>query len=207
MRKVDPAAVLLHLAKTLDVPATLDHFPGLSSTLLSRILAEAAGPVAGELFTKDPAPASGHRLPARVHAGSGQHAILHIDGGARGNPGPAGIGAVLTLPGKAPVGRGEFIGEATNNTAEYRALLLGLSLARLAGVRKLAVFSDSELLVRQMSGSYKVKHPELRLLHGKAHSAASLIGSVTYAHVPRAKNEAADRLVNLAIDARGPVTL
>jgi ribonuclease HI len=214
LRKVDPAAVLSCLAQTLDVSAVLARFPGLTRNALSRIIALAAGPATGDLFSF-PHPASGEA--ASAHAADGRRATsprpsagaatLHIDGGARGNPGPAGVGALLLVPGGEPVGRGEFIGEATNNVAEYRALLLGLALAREHGVCRLRVLSDSELLVRQMTGAYRVRHPELKLLHHKAQSAASHIGAISYAHIPREKNAGADDLVNRAIDARGKVTL
>jgi ribonuclease HI len=222
LRKADPGPVLRELARTLDVSATLACFPGLSAADLSRILAQAAGPVTGELFSSPPpaakeksadsrpsGPPAGRpaKKPAAHPAAAHGPATLHIDGGARGNPGPAGTGALLRIPGEEPVGRGEYIGEATNNTAEYRALLLGLALAREHKVDRLRVLSDSELLVRQMTGAYRVKHPDLKILHAKAQAAASHIESVSYAHIPREKNADADELVNRAIDARGKVSL
>jgi ribonuclease H / adenosylcobalamin/alpha-ribazole phosphatase len=129
-------------------------------------------------------------------------ARLSTDGGSRGNPGPAAYGYVLeSEDGHVLDARGEAIGTATNNVAEYRGLIAGLESALERGVDELEVVSDSELLVRQMQGEYKVKNETLRLLQGEAADLASGLKRVTYTAVRRAQNELADRLVNEALDA------
>jgi ribonuclease HI len=129
-------------------------------------------------------------------------AKLSTDGGARGNPGPAAYGYVLeTSDGTVLDARGETIGVATNNVAEYRALIAGLEAALTRGVTELEVVSDSELLVKQMQGEYKVKNAALRTLSLKAARLARELGAVTYKAVRREHNELADRLVNEALDA------
>jgi ribonuclease HI len=131
-------------------------------------------------------------------------ALLSTDGGARGNPGPAAYGYVLEAEdGTVLAAHGEAIGEATNNVAEYRALVAGLQKALELGVDQLDVVSDSQLLVRQMSGEYKVKSEALRTLSGEAAALARQLKRVTYRSVPREHNELADRLVNEALDAQG----
>jgi ribonuclease HI len=131
-------------------------------------------------------------------------ALLSTDGGARGNPGPAAYGYVLEAEdGTVLAAHGEAIGEATNNVAEYRALVAGLQKALEFGVDQLDVVSDSQLLVRQMSGEYKVKSEALRTLSGEAAALARQLKRVTYRSVPREHNELADRLVNEALDAQG----
>jgi ribonuclease HI len=129
-------------------------------------------------------------------------ARLSTDGGSRGNPGPAAYGYVLeSEDGHVLDARGEAIGTATNNVAEYRGLIAGLESALERGVDELEVVSDSELLVRQMLGEYKVKNETLRELQREAAELASQLSRVTYKAVRRADNELADRLVNEALDA------
>ena len=129
-------------------------------------------------------------------------ARLFTDGGARGNPGPAASAYVLKAEGGAVLdARGEAIGVATNNVAEYRALVAGLRKALELGVDELEVVSDSELLVRQMSGVYKVKNKALVDLSLEASRLAHEVGRVRYTAVRREQNEHADRLVNEALDA------
>lgn len=129
-------------------------------------------------------------------------ARLSTDGGARGNPGPAAYAFVLeTDDGHILDARGEAIGRATNNVAEYRALLAGLEAAAEAGVTELEVVSDSELLVKQMRGDYKVKNEALRELSLEAARLARRIGKVRYTAVRREHNELADRLVNETLDS------
>lgn len=129
-------------------------------------------------------------------------ARLHTDGGARGNPGPAAIGYVLEAEdGTVLDARGEAIGVATNNLAEYRALLAGLAAAIEQGVAELEVISDSELLVKQMRGEYKVKNEALRELWSESGRLARRLGRVEYRAVRREHNTLADRLVNEALDA------
>ena len=129
-------------------------------------------------------------------------ARLSTDGGARGNPGPAAFAYVLeTDDGTVLDARGEAIGVATNNVAEYRALVAGLEKAVELGVRELDVVSDSELLVKQMRGEYKIKNEVLRELADEAERLEDRLGRVTYIAVRREHNELADRLVNEALDA------
>ena len=129
-------------------------------------------------------------------------ARLFTDGGARGNPGPAAAAYVLEADdGTVLAAHGEAIGVATNNVAEYRALVAGLERARDAGVHELEVVSDSELVVKQMRGEYKVKKAALRVLSLEAARLAREIGAVRYTAVPREHNELADTLVNEVLDA------
>jgi ribonuclease HI len=129
-------------------------------------------------------------------------ARLFTDGGARGNPGPAAYAYVLEAEdGTVLDARGEAIGVATNNVAEYRALVAGLAKAVDAGVRDLEVVSDSELVVKQMRGEYRVKNRALQALSLEAVELARRIPEVTYTAVRREHNELADRLVNEALDA------
>jgi len=129
-------------------------------------------------------------------------AKLSTDGGARGNPGPAAYGYVLEAEdGTVLAARGEAIGVATNNVAEYRALVEGLRKALELQIGEVEVVSDSELLVRQMKGEYRVKNEALRALSLEAARLAREIGKVTYTAVRREHNELADRLVNEALDA------
>ena len=131
-------------------------------------------------------------------------AKLFTDGGSRGNPGPAAYAFVLEAEdGTVLDARGEAIGVATNNVAEYRALVAGLERAVEAGVDELEVISDSELLVKQMRGEYKVKNAALRELSFEAAQLERQIGRVTYRAVRREHNELADRLVNEALDRSG----
>jgi probable phosphoglycerate mutase len=129
-------------------------------------------------------------------------ARLSTDGGARGNPGPAAYGYVLEAEdGTVLDARGERIGIATNNVAEYRALIAGLEKAVELGIDELEVVSDSELLVKQMQGEYRVKNETLRGLNDEANSLERKLGRVRYTAVRREHNELADRLVNEALDA------
>ncbi len=129
-------------------------------------------------------------------------AKLFTDGGARGNPGPAAYGFVIEAEdGTVLAAHGERIGVATNNVAEYRALVAGLDKAAELGVGEVEVVSDSELLVKQMRGEYRVKNEALRDLSIQASRLARAVGKVTYTAVRREHNELADRLVNEALDA------
>lgn len=127
--------------------------------------------------------------------------IAHIDGGARGNPGPAGWGVVIQSADGAPVAElYGAIGSATNNVAEYSALLSALGWCVEHGATRAHVRSDSLLLVQQMLGKYRVRNEGLKPLHGRARLLAVRIGRVTYEHVPRESNREADRLANVAMD-------
>ena len=129
-------------------------------------------------------------------------ARLSTDGGARGNPGPAAFGYVLEAEdGDVLAAHGEAIGRATNNVAEYRGLVAGMAKAAELGVTELEVVSDSELLVKQMQGEYRVKNEALRALWEEANDLERRFARVRYSAVRRAHNELADRLVNEALDA------
>jgi ribonuclease HI len=127
--------------------------------------------------------------------------VIHVDGGARGNPGPAAIGVVVSDPeGMHVEDVAETIGVATNNVAEYRALLKGLERASALGATELEVINDSELVAKQLSGAYKVKHPAMRPLYEQARSAIGSFEKFSIRSVPRAENAEADALVNAALD-------
>ncbi|HTX60050.1 MAG TPA: ribonuclease HI family protein [Verrucomicrobiae bacterium] len=128
-------------------------------------------------------------------------ATLFADGGSRGNPGPAASGAVLLDAGGEVIAEsGRFLGVATNNVAEWTALLLGLEAAAERGIRRLAVRLDSELVVKQLRGEYRVKHADLQPLHRKATALLRRFEHVDVRHVPRKQNALADRLVNHVLD-------
>jgi ribonuclease HI len=128
--------------------------------------------------------------------------VVHVDGGARGNPGPAAVAAVATSTDGDELGeRNAFIGEATNNVAEYRALLLGLELARELGASDVEVVNDSELVARQIGGEYKVKHAGLRPLYLEAMRELRAFDSWAVRPVRREHNARADELVNEALDS------
>ena len=128
--------------------------------------------------------------------------VVHVDGGARGNPGPAAAAAVLSTPdGDVLDEASEFLGIATNNVAEYRGLLLGLARAKALGATEVDVVNDSELVAKQVNGQYKVKHPAMRPLYLDAMQALREFDSWSIRSVPRAQNAEADALVNQALDA------
>jgi ribonuclease HI len=128
--------------------------------------------------------------------------VVHVDGGARGNPGPAAVGIVVSTPeGDVLDETSAVIGDATNNVAEYRALLLGLERARALGATEVDVVNDSELVARQVQGAYKVKHPGLEPLHAAARQALEGFDRWGIRSVPRSENARADALVNEALDA------
>lgn len=136
-------------------------------------------------------------MSAEVH----QKLVLHVDGGARGNPGPAAIGVTLDAEDGSAVARvGERIGVSTNNVAEYRALIRGLELAAEHGAREVHVINDSELIARQVTGAYRVKHPNMQALHREALQALARFDRWRIESVPRARNAQADALVNRALD-------
>ncbi|PZS10235.1 MAG: ribonuclease H [Chloroflexi bacterium] len=133
-----------------------------------------------------------------------QKLIVETDGASRGNPGLAGAGVVI----KDEQGRnvetiGKFLGVTTNNQAEYHALITGLEAAARYEPQSVIVRMDSELLVKQMTGIYRVRHPEILPLFSKAADLSSRLPNVTFVHIPREKNPGADRIANMAIDTRG----
>jgi ribonuclease HI len=131
---------------------------------------------------------------------------LEFDGGSRGNPGPAGIGVVVRAEDGTPlVTLGRFIGKATNNVAEYRALITAMQEAQKLGGKRIIIRGDSELIIRQMTGVYKVKHPGMKVLFDEAQALIRQFQSAKVEHNLRHKNELADKLANLAMDRRADV--
>lgn len=134
--------------------------------------------------------------------GGAEPAVMHFDGGSRGNPGPAAWGyTIVAADGTALAAAGRTIGTATNNEAEYGGLIAGLARAHELGITHLTVQGDSKLVIEQMAGNWKVKAPGLQGLHRTARAHAGRLERVTYAHVRRGANADADRLVNAALDA------
>jgi ribonuclease HI len=128
--------------------------------------------------------------------------VVNVDGGARGNPGPAAIGVVVSEPDGTVIEEvAERIGVATNNVAEYRAVLKGIERAQALGAGEVELIGDSELIARQLTGAYKVKHPSMKPLHAEALAALSGFDRWRIQTVPRAQNARADALVNAALDA------
>ena len=183
------------IAEEESLDRTLARFPGLSRTDLVGVL------------LGRPAPS---HLPPRMHPSGPVHAVqphrklrVASDGAARGNPGPAGAGAVLfDEEGRVLERLGKFLGRQTNNVAEYQGLLLGVRRARELGAEELEVIADSELMIRQLSGAYQVRAPALRELHAEALSLLKAFRKVKLVHVPRAENAEADEMSNRAIDER-----
>lgn len=140
---------------------------------------------------------------AAVAAEAAKRTRLYTDGAARGNPGPAGAGAVIVNPDGHVVAKiGKFLGDSTNNVAEYMGLILGLKRAKAMGIRELEVLSDSELLVKQLHGDYAVKAEHLRPLHAEAQALIEGFSSIEVRHIPREENAQADAMSNRAIDER-----
>ncbi len=175
------AKVFAALAQGLDIPAVCRRF-GITREELAQLFQEAA-----TLFQQE-------------NAGPWR---LYVDGASRGNPGPAGAGAVLFDPGghqRAQDSR--YLGETTNNVAEYQAFLLGLELAQNLGVKNLHVFADSQLVVQQLKGAYQVKTPHLYPLWSQAQKALQKFDTCAISHLDRSLNREADRLARQAIDQR-----
>ena len=132
---------------------------------------------------------------------------LQFDGGSRGNPGPAGIGIVISSADGVPlVTLGRFIGRATNNVAEYRALITAMEEALKLGARKIIIRGDSELVIKQMKGEYRVKHPDMKPLYEEAQELLAQFDQAKIEHNLRGKNVLADKLANLAMDRKADVT-
>ena len=125
---------------------------------------------------------------------------IYTDGAARGNPGPAAFAYVIERPGDSTVEENGCLGDTTNNIAEYTALVRALEHAQRLGGRRLNIHSDSELMVKQMNGAYKVKHPGLQPLYRQAKELSRQFDRVTFRHIPREQNKRADRLGNAALD-------
>lgn len=131
-------------------------------------------------------------------------ATIHIDGASRGNPGEAAYAVVIDVPGRPPIEEAGALGKETNNVAEYTALTKALEKAKHLGLRRLRILSDSELLVKQMNGEYRVKNDDLRWLFNEAKGLINEFSSVTLTHVRREENKRADELCNEVLDAQKP---
>ena len=175
--------VLLSLARTLDVKAVLAEH-GIHNEDLQAVLLRAASALA----------------PAEETPAAEAAFTLYTDGASRGNPGPAGAGFVIYKDGKMLEGQAQYLGEMTNNQAEYNALALGLMRLTEIGAKRVKVRSDSELMVKQMKGEYRVKNPGLRPLVESAQKLARGFAEFVIEHVAREQNQEADRLSNRAID-------
>ncbi len=211
MRKFE---ALRLLAGTLSVRAIMDEHPELDGKALRALLLEAADAVKeGEIREaergaekrsgKGKAGQTGFAFEAPEGGQGGVSLRVHTDGASRGNPGEAGIGVVIEdQHGKEIKEIRRYIGKATNNQAEYTALLEGLKAAHELSADNLTVFADSELLVKQMKGEYRVKHPQLQPLFTQAKSLTLNFKYFNILHVPREKNAHADALANEAIDKK-----
>lgn len=201
----DPRDVLESFAASLDAGDVLARFPGLAREDLRRLIRDAAGRLPRPAARAVPAaPSCVAAAPPAAPAVWPEEVTVHIDGGSRGNPGEAGAGVYFQDRAGAHLESiSRFLGRATNNTAEYRALLIALARAREAGVRHLRVFSDSELLVNQVNGRYRTKVPHLQQFVQEAIRLMRDIGRVDVAHVRREKNTEADALANKAMDSGG----
>ena len=131
-------------------------------------------------------------------------AVIHIDGASRGNPGDAAYAVVIAVPGRPPIEESGVLGQETNNVAEYTALIKALEKARHLGLRRLAIHSDSELVVKQVKGEYKIKNDDLKWLADEAKTLMKEFVSVSLTHVRREQNKRADELCNIALDAAKP---
>ena len=202
----DPREVLEALAASLDAAEVLRLFPGLDREGLRRVVAEAATrvpPAARDVPPAVPAPEARPSDPGSWP----KDLVANIDGAARGNPGEAGAGVIIRSASGEVLDRiARYLGHATNNTAEYQALLVALARAREAGAERLRVRSDSELLVNQVNGRYKTRQPHLQQFLQEAIRLMRDIPRVDVMHVRRELNGDADALANQAIDehrARG----
>jgi ribonuclease HI len=165
-----------------------------ASALVSLARSMAAGGVAGDR----PKPRS---APGRDAPRGPERAVMYVDGASRGNPGPAAVAAVLYLPsGEELYSAGKKIGTATNNVAEYRAVIEGMKLARTLGVRALTIRLDSELVMRQLTGAYRTRNAELAALGRLVAEESRHFASCQFEHVPRGDNREADRIANQALD-------
>ncbi len=186
-----PAQLLLAIADHETLEKTRAALPGLKLEAAQKLLRGAARQLQQEKlpFPEAKAPAAGGSI--RVYS----------DGAARGNPGPAGAGAVLTDSAGNVIARlGRYLGRQTNNVAEYEGLLLGLKHARELGYREVEVRADSQLLIRQLKGEYAVRHAGLKPLHAEALRVLRSFDRFDLRHVPREENALADEMSNRAID-------
>jgi len=195
---VTPAQLLLAIAEHEELDKTREALPGLTREAAQKLLRGAAR----KLQQDKPETVSAARDAVRPpQLAPGRVVRVYSDGAARGNPGPAGAGAVLVDPAGNVVARlGRYLGKQTNNVAEYQGLLLGLEHALQLGVREIEVVADSQLLIRQLKGEYAVRHAGLKPLHAEALRLLRSFDRYELRHVPREENALADEMSNRAID-------
>jgi len=187
--------VLTSLSRSLSVRELLKEYPSLDRPALTRLFAEAAAAV-GPGVVEQSFAGKGKKRP-------GLKVKLYTDGASRGNPGEAGIGVLIEDETGHILGKvARYLGRATNNQAEYAALVAGLAAASEMGADEVEVLADSELLVRQMNGVYRVKSPDLQERYLKAKALITRFSRARIEHIPREQNREADALANEAIDKR-----
>lgn len=188
------------LARTLSVRKLLKAHPEIDEDALAAVLREAAASIGGDVpAARQPA----FDFAAEAPPQKAGRLVMFTDGASRGNPGEAGIGVVIKDEGGKVIKRiARYLGRATNNQAEYTALLDGLKAAKELGAEGLQVYADSELLVKQIRGEYKVKNPELQKMNLIARSLIEKFPAFVITYIPREKNSMADSLANEAIDKR-----
>ncbi len=215
MDKPSPAAVLRFIANEESLERTLEAHPALTREDLASLLEHAAryhdarekaalAEAAKAKATAEKATSEKPEKPTRkVPAGAHRKLRIYSDGAARGNPGPAGAGAVIMSPEGEIIERlGRFLGSNTNNYAESMGLIIGLERAHELGAREVEVLADSQLMIRQLGGSYKVKAENLKPLYMEAVAMLRGFDRVQLVHVPREQNKDADEMSNRAIDER-----
>ncbi len=189
--------ILNRLASHLDAERLLDEYPQLGRDTLAGLLKEAAQAL-GPAVIEPP----GHG-PRKPHAHKAGRLVIHTDGASRGNPGEAGIGALIEDDTGHVVGRlARYLGRTTNNQAEYAALIDALKEAARQGAKEVSVYADSELVVKQVKGEYRVKNPDLKPMHAEVMRLISGFDGFAIKYIPREKNKEADALANEAIDKR-----
>ncbi|MFH1758198.1 MAG: ribonuclease HI family protein [Pseudomonadota bacterium] len=185
--------ILRYLAQTLSVAKTLKRFPLLKAKDLQDLLVKSAQRISAGAETPQSLPPQEGTLEF----------FIHTDGAARGNPGEAGIGAVIADPhGRTVKELKRFLGMATNNVAEYQAVIFALEKARQLGAASVRVYLDSELVARQLRGEYRVREPYLKTLHRQAIETLNRFSKYSINNIPREENRRADQLANEAIDQR-----
>jgi ribonuclease HI len=199
-------SVLRYLSQTLSVTKTLKRFPSLTPKYLQEVLLRLA-----ERMKEEPSPSSSSLPPEEAGPSPAEPArkkefpevFIHADGASRGNPGEAGAGAVISdSQGRTLKELKIYLGMASNNVAEYRAALHALERALELGARSVTLLLDSELVVRQLRGEYRVREPHLKTLHQKAQEVLNRFSGYSILYIPREENRRADQLANDAIDQK-----
>lgn len=202
-RDPDPLELITFIADHESLKLTCDEFSGVSEerlrTLLRNFVAQSTGIPLKRTAVPAPLPTKAETRSAKKPA---TRLVIHTDGACRGNPGVAGAGWVITDEDGDLIGKGgAFLGRRTNNEAEYEAVIRGLKAAKEAGANEVMLRSDSELLVKQINGTYRVKEERLQALYHAAREALQMFRRFDVKHVPREQNSEADEQANLAIDS------